>query len=112
MPDTTTIHLVFTIMRDDGLPCTPDDLLMLDDHLGDDGDCLSLEGGRFILADEHWSTPDLLNGKLYVEFEVEVEPEDDDDDMSPSAMRKAVHDAAILYMPDFLCVTDLDATIA
>ena len=109
MPDTTTIHLVFTIMRDDGLPCTPDDLTMLDDHLGDDGDCLSLEGGRFILADEHWSTPDLLNGKLHVEFEVEVEPIEGDDICS-AGLASEVYDAAILHMPDGLDVVKLTAT--
>lgn len=112
MPDTTTISLVFYVTRDDGLPCTCDDLLMLDDHLGGDGDCLSLEGGRFDIVNEYWSTPDLIGTSLVVEYEVEVEPEDEDDHMSPAALCKEVQDAAILHMPDYLCVSKLEATIA
>jgi hypothetical protein len=112
MPDTTTtIALVFYVGRDDGLPCTCDDLLMLDSHLGDDGDCLSLEGGRFIVGDIRWSTPELIGTRLVVEFEAEVEPWDGDE-MSPAALCSEVHDAAILHMPDFLDVEDLRATIA
>jgi len=111
MPDTTTIALVFYVTRDDGKPCTCDDRTMLDDHLGDDGDCLSLEGGRFTIADERWSTPDIIGTTIVVEFEVEVEPYDGDD-MSPAALCKEVNDAAILYMPDYLLVSKIEATIA
>jgi len=111
MPDTTTIALVFYVTRDDGKPCTCDDLLMLDDHLGDDGDCLSLEGGRFIVGDIRWSTPDIIGTTIVVEFEVEVEPYEGDD-MSPAALCLEANNAGILYMPDFLCVSKLEVTIA
>jgi hypothetical protein len=109
MPDTTTINLVFYVIRDDGLPCTCDDLLMLDSYLGDDGDCLSLEGGRFIVGDIRWSTPELVGTRLVVEYEVDVEAYDGDD-MTPAALCLEVYDAAILGMPDGLDVSKLNAT--
>lgn len=114
MPDaTTTINLVFRVTRDDGLPCTCDDLLMLDDHLGGDGDCLSLEGGRFDVVSVKPIEPTItgFGGFLTAAFDVEVEA-CDGDDMSPSELCAKVHDAAILHMPDFLVVEDMRATIA
>lgn len=111
MTTTATIDLVFRVTRDDGLPCTCDDHIMLDDHLGEDGDCLSLEGGRFILNDVRWSTPDWLNGALYVSFEVEVESYEGDN-LCPEALLSEAYEAAILHMPDYLQVNRLTATIA
>ena len=116
MSNTTTLTLVFRIVKDvvpparaDRRQCTQADLDRLDAHLNGDGDCLSLEGGRFNLVDEQWSTPDLLNGRLYVQFEVEVEGWEDDD-MDDDALAAEVYDAAILHLPEGLDVASLEVT--
>lgn len=111
MTDTTTIHLVFTIMRTSGGKCREADRDRVDRLLSDDGECLALEGFGFDVGDIQWSTPDLLNGNVYVEFVVEVDSYDEEG-MSPEGLRRAVFNAAILHLPAGLDVTDLDATLA
>ena len=109
--NTTTIDLVFRIMRADGGRTTIADARRLGSFLDDDGDALSLEGGRFILADVRGDDPQVFCGRLSVSFEVDVEAYDGDD-TTPEGLLAEVYDAAILLLPDEYEVADLAATLA
>ncbi len=108
---TTTVDLVFRIMRADGGATTIADARRLGSFLDDDGDALSLEGGRFILADVRGDDPQVFCGRLSVSFEVDVDAYEGDD-MSPEALVAEVYEAAILLLPDEYEVADLVATLA